>query len=277
MSYSKYVRSALVFALIFMAFFAVIEYLPTGQFSVVSIAFHFVGGLLLGFVVGFVSSRLPFRNSIRIASLWLALFVIQYFANLVEYYFYSTVSLSGILPDLAEGLFVTLIEAVLIALLFVPVTRESAIGIEMKEFFEQRPGSSWVSRIVISSLVWIPIYFAFGMVVFPFIAPYYTDPSLGLSLTLPSFGIVIPLQFVRGLIYVLVLLPLIAALRIGRKYLFGVLTLVLYVPGAFIPLLTNVLWPVTLRMIHGIEVLGDFVVFAAVIVALLKKKEGSSP
>jgi len=260
-----------------MAFFGVIEYLRTRQFSVVSIVFHFIGGLLLGLIAGFVSWGLPFRNSIRIALLWLALFVIQYFTNLVEYYFYSTVSVSAILPDLAEGLFVTLIEAVLIALLFVPVTRQSAIGIEMKEFFEERRGSSWVWRILIASLLWIPIYFAFGMVAFPFLTPYYTDPSLGLGLTLPSFGVVIPLQFVRGLIYVLVLLPLIAALRIGRKYLFGVLSLVLYVPGAFIPLLTNLLWPVPLRIIHGIEVLGDFVVFAAVIVALLKKKEQSSP
>jgi len=270
-AYSRYVWSALVFALIFMALFGLIEFVRTGQFSVVSITFHFLGGLFLGFVVGFVSSRLPFRNSIRIALLWPALFVIQYASNLVEYYFYSTVSVSVILPGLAEGLFVTLIEAILIGLLFVPATRESSIGVEMKEFFEQRRSSSWVWRIAIASLLWIPIYFAFGMMVFPFVTPYYTDPSLGLSLTLPSFDVVIPLQFVRGLIYVLVLLPLVAALEIGRRYLFAILTSLLYVPGTFVPLLTNLLWPVPLRITHGIELLGDFVVFAAVIVRLLKK------
>jgi len=160
MAYSKYLWSTLVFALVFTALFGVIEFVRTGQFSVVSIIFHIVGGLFLGLVIGFVSSRLPFRNSIRIALLWLALFVVQYASNLVEYYFYSTVSVSVILPDLAEGLFVTLIEAVLIGLLFVPVTKESSIGVEMKEFLEQRRSSSWVWRIVIASLLWVPIYFA---------------------------------------------------------------------------------------------------------------------
>jgi len=234
---------------------------------------NFIGGLVLGFVVGFISSQLPFRNSIRITLLWLALFVIQSFSNLVEYYFYSTVPVSIILSGLAEGLFVTFIEAILVGLLFVPVKRNSSIGVEMKKFFKQRPGSSWFWWIVVASLLYIPIYLAFGLIVNPLVTPYYTDPSLGLNLAIPGFDVIIPLQFVRGLIYVLVLLPFIATLKIGRKYLFTAVTLLLYVPGGFLPLLTNQVWPVPLRVFHGLEILGDYIVFAAVIVRLLKKKE----
>ncbi len=267
----KYIRSVFVFALIFTAIFGVIEFSRTGQLSVISIILHFVGGLCLGFVVGFISLQLPFRNSTRIALLWLALFVIQSFSNLVEYYFYSTVPVSVVLSGLAEDLFVTFIEAVLVGLLFVPVKRDSSIGVEMKKFFKQRSGSSWFWRIVVASLLYIPIYLAFGLIVTPLVTPYYTDPSLGLNLAIPGLDVIIPLQFVRGLIYVLVLLPFIAALKFGRKYLFVTLTLLLYIPGGFLPLLTHQAWPAPLRVFHGLEILGDYIVFAAVIVRLLKK------
>lgn len=167
--FSKYVRSVFVFALILTVIFGAIAFSRSGQFSVISIILHFIGGLFLGSVVGFISSQFPFRNSIRIALLWLALFVIQYFSNLVEYYFYSTVSVSIILSGLAEGLFVTSIEAILVGLLFVPVKRDSSIGVEMKQFFEQRRGSSWFWRIVTMSILYIPIYLAFGLIVVPLV------------------------------------------------------------------------------------------------------------
>jgi hypothetical protein len=270
---SKYVRSVFVFTLIFTIIFGTIEFSRTGQFSVTSIILNFIGGLSIGFVLGFISSQFPFRNGIRIAVLWLALFVIQYLSNFVEYYFFSTVSVSIILSGLGEGLVVTFIEAVFIGLLFVPVKMDSSIGVEMKKFFEQRSGSSWFWRIVVASILYIPIYLAFGLIVTPLVTPYYTDPSFGLDLVIPSFEVILPLQFVRGLIYVLVMLPFIATLKIGRKYLFVAITLLLFIPGGFIPLLTNQMWPVLLRVFHGIEILGDYIVFAAVIVRLLKKKD----
>jgi hypothetical protein len=247
---SKYVRSVFVFALIFTIIFGTIELSRTGQFSVTSIILNIIGGLSIGFVLGFISSRFPFRNGIRIAVLWLALFVIQYLSNFVEYYFFSTVSVSIILVGLAEGLVV-----------------------KMKKFFELRSGSSWFWRIVVASILYIPIYLAFGLIVTPLVTPYYTDPSFGLDLIIPGFEVIIPLQFIRGLIYVLVLLPFIATLKIGRKYLFVAITLLLFIPGGFIPLLTEQAWPVQLRVFHGIEILGDYIVFTAVIVRLLKKND----
>lgn len=268
----KYVRSVFVFTLIFTIIFGTVEYSRTGQFSVTSIILNFIGGLSIGFVLGFISSQFPFRNDIRIVVLWLALFVIQYLSNLVEYYFFSTVSVSIILSGLAEGLVVTFIEAVFIGLLFVPVKMDSSIRVEMKKFFEQRSGASWFWRILVASILYIPIYLAFGLIVIPLVTPYYTDPSFGLDLIIPGFEVILPLAFIRGLIYVLVLLPFIATLKIGRKYLFVAITLLLFIPGGFIPLLTEQAWPVQLRVFHGIEILGDYIVFTAVIVRLLKKK-----
>ncbi len=269
----KYVRSVFVFAVIFTILFGTIEFSRTGQSPITSIILTFIGGLFLGFVVGYIASQLPFRNSIRIAVLWLALFIIQYLSNSVEYYFYSTVAVSSILSELAEGLVATFIEAAFLGLLFVPVKIDRTLRVEMKKFFGQRSGSSWFWRIVVASLLYIPIYLTFGALVSPFVVPYYTDPSLGLDLAIPGFDVILPLQFIRGLIYVLVLLPFIATLRIGRKHLFTVITLLLFIPGAFLPLITEQVWPVPLRIIHGIEILGDYIVFAAVIVRLLKKKE----
>ena len=270
--FSKYIRSVFVFALIFTAIFFAIEFSRTGQVSVISILLTFVGGLSIGFVVGFISLQLPFGNSTRIALLWLALFVIQSLSNQVEYYFFSTASVSLIMSNLGFGLVETFIEAVFVGLLFVPMKMDSSIGVEMKRFLEQRRGFSWFKRIVAASILYIPICLIFGLIVSPLVTPYYTDPSLGLSLVIPPFTVILPLQFVRGLIYVLVLLPFIATLKVGRKYLFATVTFLLFIPGAFLPFLTYPEWPVQLRVFHGLEILGDYVIFGAVIVYLLGKK-----
>ena len=63
-------------------------------------------------------------------------------------------------------------------------------------------------RIVLSSV----IYFTFGGIVSPIVLPYYTSLSYGLRM--PGFEVLAPLEIFRGFLYVIALLPLLAALRV---------------------------------------------------------------
>jgi len=127
------------------------------------------------------------------------------------------------------------------------------------------------SRIALCSLIYFPIYFTFGGIISTFVLPYYTNPSLGLNLTIPSFETMIPLEFLRGFLYVVALLPIMATLKLPKRTLFLSVVALLYVAGAFVPFLTDSTFPVFLRVVHGLEILADCFVFGGVIVYTLKR------
>jgi len=256
--------------LLFSVIFTSIEAVLFGQLSTIIIGFSFIAGILLALILGLVFIKLPFKLVVRIGMAWLALFIIQYFSNLFEAFFFTTLfpTVLLFLAGVLESLVITFIEALLVGILFVPREIEKSY---IKSYFAQRSGFSWALRIVVASLIYFPIYLVFGGLVSPFVLPYYTDPSMGLMI--PSFDVMIPVELVRGLLYVLALLPIIAGIRIKRRYLYVGIASLLYIPGAFIPLLTNLSWPVQLRIFHGLEILADYLVYGAALIYLLARKE----
>jgi len=126
----------------------------------------------------------------------------------------------------------------------------------------------------LGSLIYSPIYFTFGALVSPFVIPYHTNFSLGLAI--PSFNVILPLEIVRGFLYVLALLPLLAILKIRNRYPYFRVVTLLYVLGTLIPFLLSPLEilpsPVPLRIFHGLEILADSFVYGAAIVTLLSRK-----
>lgn len=85
----------------------------------------------------------------------------------------------------------------------------------------------------------------------------------------------IPLEFLRGLIYVLVLLPIIIVPRMQKWKLIFCLGTVLALVGAVAPLVSNQQWPIILRILHGLEITADSFFFSVVIVKLLGKTQMS--
>ena len=57
----------------------------------------------------------------------------------------------------------------------------------------QKTAVSWAWRLGVAALSYLPIYFAFGMIVAPFVLPYYNNPDLGLHLAVPGIGVILPL------------------------------------------------------------------------------------
>lgn len=253
-----FIRNVIIFSVVYTLLFLGLGLLRGSTLLAEAAVMVFVGGILLGGIFGYVSQKLPFPKKKRFAFIWIALYVIMSLSNLLELYFFSANQEAFILSELGVGLVGTLIYAALLTTLF--KSNESGGKVKFP-----------IKRIIVASLIYIPIYLGFGMVVFPFVGPFYNDPSLGLNLVIPGLEIILPLQILRGLLYVLVLLPFIE-INTSRRNLLFLLTAILFVPGALIGFLVPGDWPVALKFFHGLEILADYFVFSAVMVWLFKKK-----
>ncbi len=119
--------------------------------------------------------------------------------------------------------------------------------------------------------LYVPIYFGFASLVAPIEHQFYSDPTFiaQLQTRVPPDSIAIPLEAVRGVLFVLALLP---ALRVlpGRSWLAWVyLGLIGVVIEAWVPLLGRTDWLVAMRLGNFAELTGDSFARAAVALVLL--------
>jgi len=128
-------------------------------------------------------------------------------------------------------------------------------------------------RVALGALSYLPVYFFFGMLVIPFVMPYYTDPSMGL--VIPPFTTIIPLEVLRGLMYVAVLLPVTACLDADRLTTSVALAGLLFIPGALLPLLADQGLPAQIIPFHLVEILADSVVYGHILARLFVSKKRS--
>ena len=135
--------------------------------------------------------------------------------NMVEAFFFTTIPHAQLASSLAILAFGQVAVALLLTLLFRPQQTGPGLLARLRETLAQRTGASWAWRFGLAAISYLPIYFAFGMIVAPFVLPYYDNPDLGLNLTVPGIGVILPLEIGRGLVYALTLFPLIAVLRGG--------------------------------------------------------------
>jgi hypothetical protein len=116
----------------------------------------------------------------------------------------------------------------------------------------------------------------FGMIVAPFVLPYYDNPDVGLNLVVPGIGIILPLEIGRGLLYVLTLFPLIAVLHGGYWSKAFWVGLTIAVLGSWVPMLQAVHWPPVLRVAHGLEITADAFVQGVVLTWLLAAPDSAT-
>jgi uncharacterized membrane protein YhaH (DUF805 family) len=111
------------------------------------------------------------------------------------------------------------------------------------------------------------IYIFFGMFAGPFVVPFYKDPSFGL--TLPGWDTIIPVVLLRSALVLAVTLPVVALWSRSRRSLRVTLSVALFAFIGLIGLAMTTIFPPTQRVAHPLEILGDSVVYAWVLVALL--------
>jgi len=234
-----------------------------------SLASRLLGGILLGLFLGPLSRHLRVPAGERVAVLFAVVLIVNNLVNLIEGLYFTTFFEHGVASTLVTMVLGSAGLSALIAALFRPRAIDEQLGVALHGTFVTRRPWSWVWRIGLASLLYLPTYFFFGSLVIPFVRPYYEDPSLGAGVRLPAFEVIVPLEVVRGLLYVLTLLPLVALLRGPRWRLALWLAAIIAALNAWEPLLTNTLWPLTMRVAHGLEITADAFVQGVTIAWLL--------
>jgi len=139
-----------------------------------------------------------------------------------------------------------------------------------------RPPSAWWWRLAVAWLAFPVIYVFFGMLVSPIVVPFYKDPSFGL--TLPGWNTIFPVVLLRSALALAVTLPILVLWSRSRRSLLVSLAISFFAFMGLIGLAATTFFPPTLRVAHSIEILGDAVVYAWVLVALfIPKARAASP
>jgi len=249
-----------------------------------------VGGVLMGLVLGWVLPRTRLRWDECVIVSYLPLFVIQIVNNVLEGIYFS--DLRGFPPYFFSGMtiavqsvsilffYISFVVALIAGALFAAKKPETRLESEVSAYFREGERVSWLWRIAVASTAYLPIYFAFWALIGPFVAQYCLFPPW--QMITARFTLFVPLELLRGFLYVFALLPILATMRgrLGTIY-FGVVSL-LYVPGALAPLMiypwTNPIFPLRVILpsdilpIHAVETLAESVVHGAVITLLLARK-----
>lgn len=196
--------------------------------------------------------------------------MIQFFANLIEEVFFTTrISTAAIfIGGILVGLAMSLAEAMAVVSLFKPGVPIQGLVTSLKSFFANRRAVSWLGIIILASVAYFPVYFTFGAIVSPFVVLYYTNPSNGLSLTIPTLPTIVVVELLRGFLFVGAPLPILATLKGSNRAYFLSLASLFFIAGAFIPFIINTSLPLFLKSVHGLEILGDSVVYAAILTYL---------
>lgn len=213
-------------------------------------------------------------SGINVRSLHIALllsvniFVVRYFSNMIEGYFFTTVFQDSetVFGALLFSAIFSIMAGFSTGYILVRKGRDESLLARMKSYFSHRSTSKWLLRIAVASLIYYPIYFAFGAIVSPFVIPYYSDPSLGLRI--PPFSTIVLLEFLRGFIYVMALIPLIAATNWNRRFVFIAISMMLFIPGALIPLAQSPL-PFGILPFHTTEIFADSIVYGIALTYIL--------
>ena len=234
-----------------------------------SLVSSLIAGTLMGLTLGPLSSRLNLPLLGR-ACLWLLLLlVLNGVINMIEALFFTTIPHAQLASSLSILAFGQIAVAILLTLLFRPQQTGPGLLTRLRVTLAQRTPVSWAWRFGLAALSYLPIYYLFGMIVAPFVLPYYDNPDLGLNLTVPGIGVILPLEIGRGLLYALTLFPLIAVLSgsyWSRALWVGLTIAVL---GSWVPMLQALHLTPVLRLAHGLEITADAFVQGVVLTWLL--------
>ena len=124
-------------------------------------------------------------------------------------------------------------------------------------------------RFLAAFLAFPLIYLALGRLIAPLVINTYQQGLFGLSL--PDWNQLLPIVFVRSFLFLMACLPVLITWKGTSRGLFLTLglTLFLLVGGLSMP---QAYWmPMTLRVVHSLEILADEMVYTGILVILFAR------
>jgi len=227
-----------------------------------------ITGLLYGAILLYLESRLHVSSVRRILTIALPIYAIQFLNPVLEGYFFTTRlnSPATLLGAMVFSFVLALLYSIAAFLVFpaeASAKPDETVSLNLREYQS-------LLKVIITALSWPLIYFVFGSIIAPVVSPYYNDPQSPYYLVLPDLGTIMMVQALRGFIYVASLIPLLSSLRLSARSTLLTLTGLMYVGGGLAIFVIVETFPLTLRVVHGLEIFADSLTFSAVVTYLLK-------
>lgn len=246
---------------------------PTaGYLGVVLVAL--VTGAAYALVLLPLARRLPYRFGIRFLALFLPLYWVGTLSNLLE----AAVDTSLSKGELAGGAVIFAIPVGVTAVLMtwlLPARRPDRPPPGILANLRDRPLWSWVWRTFVAGVLFAGVLEVLGLAWGPLIAKYYNGGALATQAhTVVAPGYVVwPEEWLRGVLFVLVLLPVLAVFR-GRSWrqllrTGAYVALIDAVLESWLPMLSMTTFPLGFRIGEGLDLTSDAVVRGAFIALLL--------
>lgn len=206
---------------------------------------------LIGTVLTVAALAFPIaRSTLRGWRLFGAVFALVVGLNVLLTNIEAAVFLIMLPEQLIRGALVGTVHAALLALLMAltfgrerrPERAAPAEGPELT-------GRGWLGRVGLSSVCYLVLYFVAGMMIYPFVKSFYDtqDMSIGAA--------IIPLQLVRGALYLAFALPLLRTVVATRRQLrYSAAVLFPLVAGVADLLAPNPIMPDWIRPFHIVEI-----------------------
>lgn len=232
---------------------------PSGMFSVPNLLIRGVSGVLYVIVMTPLARRVFYRRFPRFLAIFVPLYITGTLTDLVEAYFYTTLltPVSLIVALIIEGLPLLLITGIIVWL--IPAAEDARNEPRFGQVMRERSFFFWIWRIVVAGVPYAAIYLFFAMLVTPIEHAFYYNQAFIASLhtVVPSTATTLLLEAVRGILFVLAMLPVIAVMRKPRWSTGLYIALIGAVLEAWIPLLGQASWPVMMRVGNVLELTGD--------------------
>lgn len=224
-----------------------------------------VGGFVLSVALAELCRCLPGNRRARFAVIVWFVFAWLGINNTIEASVFTTIG--GATAMMATMLFLSLFVAGAVVLLFGNRERGTSFSDAVRLFFYHRTVAQWAVRFSLAVLAFPIVYFFFGMPVGLMVGKFYQNQSFGLQM--PSLGVVMGVQFIRSLIALLVVLPILVAWPGSRQRFAWTFGLNLFVVSGLYGLIQAYWMPWTMRSVHLVELLLDSLAYGWLLTVLL--------
>jgi hypothetical protein len=238
------------------------------------LAINLVSGAMIALVFLSLARRLPFDMPTRFLAVFVPLYWIGIVSNLVE------AAVDTTLPPVqlvAAAIIFAIPYAVtgwLIVLLLRPSAPRSSTP-ELRQLLGRRSLRSWAWRMLVAGVLFAVGVQVLGLAWGPLISKYYHDPAYiaQVQTVTPPDYIAGPEEFLRGVVFVLVLLPVLAVMR-GRTWpdLLRTAAYIALIDAAlesWLPMLSMTSYPLGFRVGEGLDLTTDAIVRGLFVAALL--------
>jgi hypothetical protein len=227
--------------------------------SVQNLLIKAVSGVLYVAIMAPLARRVFYRRFPRFLAIFVPLYITSTLADLVEAYFYTTIltPFTLIAALIIQGIPILLITGIIAWL--IPAAEDARHEPRFGQVMRERGFFSWAWRVVVAGAPYPAIYLFFATLVTPIEHAYYNEQAFIASLhtQVPSMTTTLILEAVRGILFVLAMLPVIAVIRKARWSTGLYIALIGAVLEAWIPLLGQTSWPAMMRVGNVLELTGD--------------------